>query len=51
MFQKWFIGRNRYSNANLLKELKLHEPADYRNYLRMDEESFECILNKIRGCR
>ena len=46
--KRWFIERKRYSNANLLEELKVHESADYKNYLRMDEECFEYILKKIR---
>ena len=41
--KRWFIERKRYSNANLLEELKVHEPADYRNYLRMNEECFEYL--------
>lgn len=46
--KRWFIERKRYSNVNLLEELKEHEPEDYRNYLRMNEECFEYLLNKIR---
>lgn len=46
--KRWFRERRRYSNANLLEELKVYEPADYRNYLRMNDECFEYILNKIR---
>lgn len=45
--KRWSIRRNRFSNLALLKEPKTNELSDYRNYLRMDDSVFYCLLNGI----
>lgn len=45
--KKWLMRRNNSSHMVLLKELSVEEPLDYKNYLRMSEESFNYLLNII----
>lgn len=40
----WFLKRATYGHANLLQELRLSEPEDFRNFLRMDGASFDELL-------
>jgi hypothetical protein len=42
----WLLKRKQFSHVNLVKELSL-EPTDWRNYLRMDEESYFNLLEMI----
>jgi hypothetical protein len=50
--RKWskrrLTERKKYSDANLLKELDTNEPQDLRNYLRMNNKSFQNLLALIR---
>jgi hypothetical protein len=39
---------NKYSVANLLKELGTNEPQDLHNYLRMNNELFQNLATLIR---
>ena len=41
--KQWLLRREEISFSTLLKELQ-PEPDDYRNFLRMDEETFEELL-------
>ena len=42
----WLLKRNQLSHTNLLVDLKL-EPDDWRNYLRMDEETYIDLLRRV----
>ena len=39
-----------FSDMKLLNELRENNPNDYRNYLRMDDKTFNYLLEKIRPC-
>ena len=45
--KKWLAKRAQYSHINLLRELKLCEPVDFQNYLRMDNDFFHSLLNMV----
>ncbi|KAF0755153.1 protein ANTAGONIST OF LIKE HETEROCHROMATIN PROTEIN 1-like, partial [Aphis craccivora] len=45
--KEWLKKRNTFSHHNLLDELRLSSPSDYRNYLRMDYTTFSELLNMI----
>ncbi|KAJ8962839.1 hypothetical protein NQ318_001239 [Aromia moschata] len=40
--------RNRFTHVHLLNFLRDSEPEDYRNFLRMDQESFDYLLESVR---
>jgi hypothetical protein len=42
--KEWLKKRNKYSHVVLLKEISATEVDDYKNYFRMNEETF----NKLR---
>jgi hypothetical protein len=44
--KSWLLQRKRFSHTNLLEELRL-EPDDWRNDLRMDEESYIQLLKLV----
>ena len=46
--KRWLTCR-KLSSKNILHELALHEPNDYKNYLRMDESLFQELLAKVRN--
>lgn len=46
--KKWLHERYKYSHLQLLKELKESDPEDYKNYLRMDENVFNELLDLVR---
>lgn len=41
--KEWLLKRCEYSHVNLISELRLH-PADWHNYLRMDEDTYLELL-------
>ena len=45
--KKWRQNKDEFSNTRVLKELKLRQPDDFKNYMRMDEETFEFLLDKV----
>lgn len=47
--KSWLLKRNIFSHMNLLRELREHEPIDFKNYLRMDNETFNALLNMVRN--
>lgn len=47
--KNWLEKRSTYSHINLLNELRL-EPDDWRNYLRMDEDTYIELLNMVTIC-
>ncbi|KAG8330194.1 hypothetical protein J6590_068805 [Homalodisca vitripennis] len=40
--------REMYSDMRLLKDLRENHENDYRNYLRMDDETCSYVLEKVR---
>lgn len=45
----WLLKRNTYSHMNLLKDLRKTEPIDFKNYLRMDNNSYNALLNLVKN--
>ena len=45
--KEWLKKHDKYSHVNLLKEISAVEVDDYKNYLRMNEETFDKVLRKI----
>lgn len=46
--KEWYKLRSRFTHEHLLKVLQDTEPDDYKNFLRMDENSFDTLLTLIR---
>ncbi|KAK9696759.1 hypothetical protein QE152_g31374 [Popillia japonica] len=44
--KQWLLKRSKYTHTNSLEELRL-EPDDWRNYLRMDENSYATLLKLV----
>lgn len=44
---EWYLKREEFTSENLLRELKLSEPRDYQNFLRMNNDSFNELLEMI----
>ena len=42
--KQWFIDREKYTYEKLLNELRVIEPNDFRNFLRMDGQLFDELL-------
>ena len=48
----WISRRGRLgASNNLLRELKLEEPTDYKNFLRMNGQQFDQLLEKVMAGR
>ncbi|XP_074027870.1 uncharacterized protein [Leptinotarsa decemlineata] len=47
--KEWYKMRNRFSHDHLIRFLRISEPDDYRNFLRMDGESFDYLLELVRS--
>jgi hypothetical protein len=45
--KNWRQDRDLYGHMPLLRELRENEPDDFKNYLRMDNLTFEYILNLV----
>ncbi|XP_068103425.1 putative nuclease HARBI1 [Hyperolius riggenbachi] len=45
--KNWLLQRDRYSDVSLLNELRVNNPEDFRNYLRMSDANFQCLLEKV----
>jgi len=45
--KEWLKKRNEYTHENLLKDLRLSEPSDFHNFLRLDATSFDELLQMI----
>jgi hypothetical protein len=43
----WLKKRNEYTHENLLKDLRLSEPSDFQNFLRLDATSFDELLKMV----
>nr|CAH7724464.1 unnamed protein product [Callosobruchus chinensis] len=46
--KRWYLERQKYSHVSLLQELEIRGPTDLHNFLRMDKESFETLLEAVR---
>nr|XP_042911387.1 uncharacterized protein LOC122272161 [Parasteatoda tepidariorum] len=46
--KEWYKLRNYFTHEHLLNFLSDSEPEDYRNFLRMDQESFDHLLDLLR---
>lgn len=46
--KNWLLQRRIYTHMNLLKELRTSEPSDFKNYLRMDNDAFNLLLELVR---
>jgi hypothetical protein len=46
--KEWFKLRSRFTHENLLNVIRDTEPEDYKNFLRMDQEGFETLLELVR---
>lgn len=44
--KQWLLNRRSLSHVNLMNELTL-EPSDWRNYLRMDEDTYFKLLQMV----
>lgn len=45
--KQWLLARKQYTHENLLNELRLCEPNDFRNFLRVDAELFDELLGMV----
>jgi len=46
--RKWIQRRNNLGVTNtLIKELAIEDPKSFYNFLRMNEEMFDTLLNKV----
>jgi len=45
--KEWFLQRSKFGHIKLLRELKHNEPQDFQNFLRMDIESYNELLQMI----
>ena len=45
--KEWLKKRNEYTHEHLLKDLRLSEPSDFENFLRLDATSFDELLKII----
>ncbi|XP_069582421.1 uncharacterized protein [Ranitomeya imitator] len=45
--RSWLQKRSTLSHMGLIRELRDNNPQDFRNYLRMSEESFKIILSAV----
>ncbi|XP_069608213.1 uncharacterized protein [Ranitomeya imitator] len=45
--RQWLQKRNQLSHMGLIRELKENNPHDFKNYLRMSEDSFNFLLEAV----
>lgn len=43
----WLENRKKYTHMNLLFHLRENEPTDFKNFLRMDEKTFQKLLSLV----
>lgn len=46
--KEWLKNKSTFSHISLVNTLKVQEPEDFKNYLRMDNESFSELLALVR---
>ncbi|KDR17315.1 hypothetical protein L798_08514 [Zootermopsis nevadensis] len=45
--KEWFKKRDEYTHENLLNDLRVSEPGDFRNFLRLDEILKERLVTHL----
>ena len=45
--KEWFLQRSKFGHTKLLRELNQNEPKDFKNFLRMDFESHNELLQMV----
>lgn len=45
--KEWYLRRDESNHLNLLREINKSHPEDYKNYLRMDENTFYTLLEIV----
>jgi hypothetical protein len=45
--KEWFKKRAKFTHKNLLKELELTAPSDYKNFMRMEYSVFMELLDMV----
>ena len=45
--KEWFLQRSKFRHTKLLRELRQSEPGDFKNFLRMDVESYNELLQMV----
>ena len=45
--KEWFQQRSTFGHTKLLRELSHNEPSDFKNFLRMDVESCNELLQMV----
>jgi hypothetical protein len=46
--KKGFLGRDRFTNLNLLNFNRNDSPEDYKNHLRMSDENVQYLIAKVK---
>ncbi|GFN82152.1 hypothetical protein PoB_000865800 [Plakobranchus ocellatus] len=45
--KEWFLKRSKFGHTKLLFELSHNEPSDFKNFLRMDIESYNELVEPL----
>ncbi|KAM4038469.1 LOW QUALITY PROTEIN: putative nuclease HARBI1 [Anomaloglossus baeobatrachus] len=45
--RQWLLQRERYTHMHLVRDLQENNPKDFHNYLRMSEESFNLLHQRV----
>lgn len=45
--KEWLKKRNKYTHENLLNDLRISEPSDFQNFLRLDSTVFDELLRMV----
>ncbi len=45
--KQWLLCRSQYTHENLLADVRLTSPQDYKDFLRIDSETFHKLLNLV----
>lgn len=45
--KEWLKRRNEFTHERLLNELRISEPNDFKNFVRLDAESFDQLLRLV----
>ena len=45
--KEWFLQRSKFGHTELLLELSHNEPSDFKNFLRMDIETYNELLKMV----
>ena len=45
--KEWFLQRSKFGHTELLLELSHNEPSDFKNFLRMDIDTYNELLKMV----